>query len=99
MRQLTNEGIGLETRSADAVSAEDECQLWASGVFSFSTSKGLSNAVFFYNGKVGGDEQIGHLAEQFILGYDSDNKHRFVKFIPRIRKNAQGGLKQSKKNN
>lgn len=101
MRQLTNEGIGLEIKSADAVTAEDESKLWESGVFSFSTAKGLSNAVFFYNGKVfglrGGDEQIGLLAEQFMLGYDTANKHRFVKFTPRIRKNAQGGLKQSKK--
>jgi hypothetical protein len=53
--------------------------------FSFSTSKGLRNAVFFYNGNAfglrGGDEQIGLLDKQFSLGYDSAKS--------RIRKNAQ----------
>ncbi|XP_060572336.1 zinc finger MYM-type protein 3-like [Ruditapes philippinarum] len=101
MRELTNEGIGIEVKSADAVTEEDEACLWGSGVFSVDNAKGLSNAVFFYNGKVfglrGGDEQIGLQAEQFITGYDSAIKRRFVKFLPRIRKNTQGGLKQSKK--
>ena len=101
MRELTNDGIGLEIKSADAVTQDDESKLWENGVISFSTARGLSNAVFFYNGKVfglrGGEEHSGLLAEQFVLGYDAANKRRFVKFIPRIRKNAQGGLKQSKK--
>ncbi|XP_053390993.1 uncharacterized protein LOC128553833 [Mercenaria mercenaria] len=101
MRELTNQGIGLEIKSADAVTADDEKKFWETGVFSMSSAKGLSNAVFFYNGKVfglrGGEEQTGLLAEQFLLGYDSVNNRRYVKFLPRIRKNAQGGLKQSKK--
>jgi hypothetical protein len=101
MRELTNEGVGVEQKRSDPVSKEDERTMWEKGVFSMDTSKGLSNAVFFYNGKVfglrGGEEHIGLLAEQFHLGHDDINNRDFVKFVPRLRKNAQGGLKSNKK--
>ncbi|XP_053402220.1 uncharacterized protein LOC123548692 isoform X4 [Mercenaria mercenaria] len=100
MRELTNQGVGIEKKSSDPISSQDEKQYWTSGVFSMNSARGLSNAVFFYNGKVfgfrGGMEHIGVMAEQFELGYNEENRRRFIKFIPRIRKNAQGGLKQSK---
>jgi hypothetical protein len=100
MRELTNEGVGLEKKSASPVLVTDEKQFWDTGVFSMDSAVGLSNAVFYYNGKVfglrGGNEHIGLLAEQFSFGYDTANQRKFVKYTPRIRKNAQGGLKQSK---
>lgn len=99
MRELTNEGVGLEKKSASPVLVTDEKQFWDTGVFSMDSDVGLSNAVFYYNGKVfglrGGNEHIGLLAEQFSFGYDTANQRKFVKYTPRIRKNAQGGLKQS----
>jgi hypothetical protein len=47
MRELTNEGVGVEQKRSDPVSKEDERTMWEKGVFSMDTSKGLSNAVFF----------------------------------------------------
>ncbi|WAR00411.1 hypothetical protein MAR_024783 [Mya arenaria] len=52
MRELTNEGVGVEQKRSDPMSKEDERTMWEKGVFSMDTSKGLSNAVFFYNEEV-----------------------------------------------
>jgi len=83
------------------MSKEDERTMWEKGVFSMDTSTGLSNAVFFYNCKVfglrGGKEHIGLFAKQFHFGHDDINNRDFVKFVPRLRKNAQSGLKSNKK--
>ena len=40
---------------------------------------------------------IGLLAELFHFGHDDINDRDFVKFVPRLRKNAQDGLKSNKK--
>lgn len=53
MKELTD-GIVLEIKSADAVIRDDESKRWETGVFSFSSAKGLSSIVFFYNGKMFG---------------------------------------------
>lgn len=53
MRELTD-GLGLEIKSTDAVIRDDESKRWETGVFSFSSAKGLSSIVFFYNGKMFG---------------------------------------------
>jgi len=70
MRELTNAGVGAE-KGAEPVSAEDERRFWDTGVFSTETTHGISNAVFYYNGKVfglrGGAEHIGLVADQFSL--------------------------------
>jgi len=44
-RELRSEGIGAEEHET-----EEESKLWETGVLSAETSKGLLNAVFFYNG-------------------------------------------------
>lgn len=98
MKELIAMGIGVKKQSADPVTVEDEASFWNAGVFNMNTSEGLSNAVFFYNGKTFGfrgfQEHIDCQADQFELGYDNANKVNFVRFTPRVRKNAQGGLKQ-----
>jgi hypothetical protein len=50
IKELHAQGIGIKTNVADPVTIEDVIQLWQSGVFTFDTAVGLSNAVFFYNG-------------------------------------------------
>jgi hypothetical protein len=102
MKELISMGIGTQRSSSDPITREDEETLWASGVLSLETSTGLSNAVFLYNGKCFGfrgfQEHMDCHADQFELGYDQVNKTRYVRFIPRIRKNLQGGLKHRKIN-
>jgi hypothetical protein len=65
-----------------------------------SSAIGLSNAVFYYNGKVFGfrgyQEHLDCKAEQFELCFDHSNNTKYVRFVPRVRKNAQGGLKHRK---
>jgi len=51
MKVLTGQGIGVENKRSDPVTEEDEQKMWDTGVFSMMTASGLSNAVFFYNGK------------------------------------------------
>ena len=97
MKELTSQGLGVKTERSDPVTKEDEGKLWASGVFNMNTAEGLSNAVFFYNGKTfrlrGYQEHVNCQSEQSEIGYDVQNEQKFVKLTQRIRKNAQGGPK------
>lgn len=98
MKELVSKGIGVKNSSADSVTVEVEATWWDKGVFNISTAKGLSNAVFFYNGKTlgfrGFQEHVDCQADQFEIGYDYVNSAKYIMFHPRVRKNAQGGLKQ-----
>ena len=97
MKELTSKGIGIQKKRCDPVTEADETKMWDCGVFSTETSSGLSNAVFFYNGKAfafrGMEQHKQCDAEQFQIGYDHENKRKFIKYFPRITKNVQGGLK------
>lgn len=65
--------------------------------FSFNTAEGLSNAVFYYNGKAfgfGGMEWHKNLdAEQYEIKTDPENKLKYIQFTARVSKHIQGGLK------
>ena len=102
MKDLTAQGIGIKTNKSDPVTKDDEHQLWASGVFNMDTSEGLSNAVFFYNGKAFGfrgyQEHLDCQADQFEVGYDFPNGRKYIKYTQRVRKNSQGGLKHRRIN-
>ena len=50
-RELHSEGICTETKPIAALTEDDECRLWSTGVINLTTPQGLANAVFFYNGK------------------------------------------------
>lgn len=54
MKELTADGIGVNKEKSDPVTRADEETVWDTGVFSFNTAEGLSNAVFYYNGKAFG---------------------------------------------
>ena len=47
LRMLCSNGIGLEVKKAAVVKAEDEAQLWTSGIIGLNCPKTLLNAVFF----------------------------------------------------
>ena len=102
MKELTAQGVGVKTKKADPITPEDEKKLWDTGVLSTDTAVGLSNAVFFYNGKAFGlrgyQEHVDCKAEQFEILYDHTNKRKYVQYTPRVRKNSQGGLKHKKIN-
>ncbi|XP_050409452.1 zinc finger MYM-type protein 3 [Patella vulgata] len=99
MKQLNSQGIGTHTKRADPVTRTDEQKLWDSGTFALNNSRGLLNAVYFYNCKVFGlraaDEHRNLEVSQFAFG--EDNKGEFVRFQGRKTKNNQGGLGQSGK--
>ena len=69
MKELHADGVGVTINSSEPVTENEELKLWDSGVFNFETSVGLSNAIFFYNGKLFGfrgyQEHIDAKAEQF----------------------------------
>ena len=98
MKQLTRDGVGIETKQAQPLSEEDEESLWSHGVFSVSEGWGFTYAIFWYNCKMfglrGGDEYRSLVREQYEVS--SDKHGRFLRFKGRNCKNVQGGLKQRK---
>ncbi|KAK6188604.1 hypothetical protein SNE40_004747 [Patella caerulea] len=89
MKRLTSLGFGTKVKSCEPV---------LPGVFSMNTAEGLSNAIFFYNGKAfafrGMEQHKCVEDEQFEILTDQKNKRKFIRFTPRIQKNSQGGLKR-----
>ena len=51
MRELTDEGIGLDVDKADPFTPADENTLWETGVISSNNPQSLLNAIYFYNVK------------------------------------------------
>lgn len=102
MKELHAVGVGVSVNSSDPVTLNEELQLWDSGVFNFTTAEGLSNSVFFYNGKLFGfrgfQEHVAAQAEQFEIGTNSENGVRYLKYTPHLRKNSQGGLRNRRVN-
>ena len=50
--QLHSEGVGRQTKHAEAISSEEKDHLWRQGVMDTMTPKGLQNAAFFVVGKM-----------------------------------------------
>ena len=100
MKELHAAGIGIGRNSSDPVTLDDELKLWCSGVFNTETAVGISNIVFYYNGKLFGvrgfQEHVNSQASQFVVCEDQQQNVRFVKYTPAQRKNSQGGLKNKK---
>ena len=96
MKQLTSQGVGTATKSAEPLTAEQETILWEQDLFSVHSAEGLINAVFWYSCKCfglrAGDEHRNLVREQFAIGVDSVG--RYLEFNGRSSKNVQGGLKQ-----
>ena len=65
--------------------------------FSFETVSGLSNSLFFLNGKTFGfrgmEQHKNCAAEQLKIEFDHENNRKYVKYTPRVTKNVQGGLR------
>ena len=84
--------------SYDAVTENDEVQMWEKKVFDMNTAKGLSYAAFFYVGKVfglrGGQEHHSLQVEQFT--FHRDEQGNYVKYSERKAKTRQGGLKHKR---
>ena len=97
MKKLTAEGHG-SIKSYDAVTADDEAQMWEKNVFDLNTAHGLSYAAFFYVAKVfglrGASEHHQLMAEQFT--FCRDNQGNYVQFEERRVKTNQGGLSRKR---
>ena len=50
-KKLKSDGVGADAKHTEAISAEEEKQLWESGVLNVSTPTGLLRAVFYMCGK------------------------------------------------
>ena len=50
-KRLHSKGIGVDTKATPLLSKNEEDILWERGILSLDNPTGLSNAVFFYNGK------------------------------------------------
>ena len=66
---LHQKGVGTSINHTEALTEDDECKLWDSGVLNVDTPTGLLNYVFFYNGKnfclQGGEEHRNLKLSQF----------------------------------
>lgn len=100
MKELHAVGIGCKKSSSDPVTMTDEITLWETGVFTVDKAVGLSNAVFYYNGKLFGfrgfQEHVSCQASQFEILFDQERQLRYIQFTPGQRKKSQGGLKGRK---
>ncbi|XP_063442151.1 uncharacterized protein LOC134722460 [Mytilus trossulus] len=100
MKELTHDGIGIHKKRADPVSIDDEKILWEKGIFSMTTSEGLSFAVFYYNCKLFGfrgmDEHRDLDVSQYKILIDYTQNKRCLKFFGRVSKNVQGGINHRK---
>ena len=96
MKQLTSQGVGTATKSAEPLTAEQETILWDQVLFSVHSAEGPINAVFWYNCKCFGlravDEHRNLVREQFTI--DVDSVGQYLEFNGRSCKNVQGALKQ-----
>ena len=83
MKELYGLGVGNKLDSSDPVTMNDEIQLWKSGVFDENSAEGLSNAIFYYNGKLFGfrgfTEHVNCQASQFEILEDKERKLRYIK--------------------
>ena len=95
-KKLKLDGIGIDSKHTENISAEEEDSLWASGVLNVSTPKGLLRAVFFICGKCfclrGGQEHRNLSVSQVKRLTDPD---RYV-YTENSSKNRPGGLAQVK---
>ena len=68
-RRLHQKGVGTDIHRTEALTEDDECKLWESGVLNVDTPTGLFNCVFLYNGKNfclrGGEEHRNLMLSQF----------------------------------
>ncbi len=80
MKELTADGIGVNKKRSDPVTRADEDIFGDTDVL----SEGLSNAVFYYNGKAfgfRGMEWHKNLdAEQYEIKTDPENKLQYIQF-------------------
>ena len=93
-RELRSDGVGSETKEAQAFSKEEGESLWGTGVLSIENPKGLLRAVFFLNGKKfclrGGEEHRQLKLSQLKKFTDP---LRYV-YTENSSKNHSGGLAQ-----
>lgn len=100
MQELTRQGIGVHRKSADPVDASEEAQFWEKGVFDMTTSEGLSNAVFYYNGKCfgfrGESDHKNSEAQMYEIVMDIKANKRYLRYRENASKTNQGGLDRRK---
>ena len=95
-KKLKSDGVGADAKHTEAISAEEEKQLWESGVLNVSTPTGLLRAVFYMCGKCfclrGGLEHRNLSVSQLKRLTDPD---RYL-YLEHSSKNRPGGVDQVK---
>ena len=99
MKDASNQDVRLKTKSADAISPQQEDLLWAIGILGVDTGKRLLRSVFYimgvHFGIRGGREHRNLNASNFSFDRDSDGRE-YVQYIERTSKTNQGGIKHRK---
>ena len=100
MRELSCAGYGEDTKQADAITADDEHQLWDTKTISLNSSQGLLYGVYFYNtrsfGLRGGEIHRALVKEQYSIEFDLEAGVEKLVYKERVSKTAQRGLKHRK---
>ena len=102
MKSLTKDGIGIHKKTSDPVELDEEKEFWRKDVFTMDTAEGLSNAVFFYNGKCFAFRSFSDHANceagMYYIGYDAKSKQKILRYQEGYSKTNQGGLDNCKVN-
>ena len=95
-QRLYQNGVGVDVKHAEIITAEEEEMLWSTGVLGVSSPKALLRAIFL-NGKNfclrGGQEHRELKISQFVRGVDH------WKYVENGSKNHKGGLKNLRHEN
>ena len=95
MQQSAKQGVGLRERKADAISYQQEEQLWEMGILGSSTPSSLLQTIFFLMGTNfglrSGAEHRDLSIDNFEIG--EQNGVRFLKYTEKVSKTYKGGLR------
>ena len=95
-KNLKSDGVGADAKHTEAISAEEEKQLWESGVLNVSTPTGLLRAVFYMCGKcfcLRGGLEHRHLSVSQLKRLTDPDRYLYLEHSS---KNRPGGVDRVK---
>lgn len=99
MKEAARQGLGMNRKTAEAISKDQEESLWQKQVLGVDTGKRLLRAIFYiigvYFGIRGGREHRKLTSQNFSIHTDVDG-HEYVQYKESVSKTNQGGIKHRK---
>ena len=102
MKEIAENGIGMDTKQAEIITVEEENRLWESGVLGESTPGQLVRTVFYLNGihfalRGGAEHRKLRLGEHAQIRVIKDsNNAEYLQYTEDTSKTNQGGLSHIK---